>query len=157
MKQVQFKSRAQQAGFTLIELIVVIVILGIMAATALPKFADMSTDARVAKMQAAAGSMKTAAATAHALWLAKGKTSPVDMDGTSVAIVEGYPSIAAIATAAGLDATDYVITAGTGVVTITPDTDHSTCSVTYTEAVGATPGPAAPASVTNAATAATCD
>jgi len=90
---------ARSQGFTLIELIVVIVILGILAAVALPKFADMGTDARTASIQALGGSVKTGMGLVKSVTTVRGNGTSagianltfVTMDGAQMRVWNGYP------------------------------------------------------------------
>jgi len=79
-------NRDNQKGFTIVELVVVIIILGILAATALPRFLDVSEDAHVSAVDSVEGALNTGLASVKAAWLVNSKVSPVTLEGESYVV-----------------------------------------------------------------------
>jgi MSHA pilin protein MshA len=134
--------RTRQAGFTIIELVMVIVILGILAAIALPKYVSLQTDARKAKLNGAKGAIASAMAMSHGKSLVDGAgVTTQTSEGVTVTLVFGYPNAATIAAAAGIVSTDYDLdTTAANVLTVSPTgvATVASCKVVYTEATSAT-------------------
>ncbi len=147
----------KQGGFTLIELVVVIVILGILAVTAAPKFINLQDDAKNASLKGLQGAIKGAANMVYARALIEDQASynsdddngyeTVYLNGTSstsVTTLYGYPIAATggIDTAAGISSDDWDSVASTDGLTMyyalkTSDglsSVPSTCYVSYTQA-----------------------
>jgi MSHA pilin protein MshA len=130
----------QSRGFTLIELVVVITILGILAAFAIPKFIALDTQARTATVNALAGTVRSAAALARSLSMATGNPAIVTMEGQTVAMLNNYPDSpnTGIPNAINVSTVDFTYAPGaTGAVgtwTRVGAPAPATCKVDYTPA-----------------------
>jgi len=131
----------RSAGFTLIELVIVIIILGILAVTAAPKFLNLQSDARVSTLSGMKAAMESASSVVYSKAVISGyeknaSGSSVSAGSSTVALVYGYPAAtsAGIGNALELNATDWTVSSATGSYVLYPAGAPTTCTVSYSAA-----------------------
>jgi|MudIll2142460700_1097286.scaffolds.fasta_scaffold00220_4 MSHA pilin protein MshA len=134
--------RVLAQGFTLIELVIVIAIIGLLAIAVLPRFVNLSGEARAARINGALGSARSAAVIVHGAALARNLGSgaaTVAAEGANITIINGYPTAdaAGILAAAQIDVADFTISGGAAAAgsTVTVQANGATtpanCQFTY--------------------------
>ncbi|WDT77130.1 MAG: prepilin-type N-terminal cleavage/methylation domain-containing protein [Candidatus Manganitrophus sp.] len=133
------KTLKNEKGFTLVELVLVIVVLGLLAAFAVPKFINITSNARTASVNGFAGGLRAAVAVVKAQYMVAGTgTSPVTMaDGTTVAVgvagaAAGVPTGAAAGIGAAMnDMSGFTATYGAPSTFQPTNGGSATCQVSY--------------------------
>ena len=111
----------KQTGFTLIELVIVVVILGFLAVTAIPKFIDLTEQAKQANIEGMAGGFATGVSLARAQWESEGRTN----DGTNNTTI--YDGVNLVLTTEGTDIRPGYVTGLTDGTALGADFDAANC------------------------------
>jgi len=143
MGQTMKNNFKKSKGFTLIELIIVIIILGILAVTVAPKLINVAGDARGAVMEGVVASIESANTLVHAKALIAGNTKQngdsIIVDGETIAIVYGYPTAQTVDHLLDFEtgASSTTVTFDSGKFTHVSATTPANCVITVTNATSA--------------------
>ncbi|MEH8118497.1 prepilin-type N-terminal cleavage/methylation domain-containing protein [Aeromonas allosaccharophila] len=134
----------KQAGFTLIELVIVIIILGILAVTAAPKFLNLQDDARKSAAQGVQSALQSAANLVYSKAALEGQEKASAASGTAltgmtgVKVIYGYPTADTVSAAVTLDGWKVSGASATSSNFYPDNTKGNECYVTYTAATSET-------------------